>query len=188
MTSHTLHNISLKPSLSHSPFRSLSLLNPQPSLSTTPSTNRIQKQPSRMSVLRLRSLQALRVQRTMPAVRILSRGAASKHDNDPNVLAREKARNLSGTQDSSAPHKEHAPGWNEHLATDAEANVKADQAAPDGPPGKDLQEKTVSHVDKHHHTPDGMSGAEHHHINPGPDPTPSEENVKADRGEASLYL
>lgn len=36
----------------------------------------------------------------------------------------------------------------------------------------------ISDVDKHHHTPDGMSGAEHHHINPGPDPTPSEENVR----------
>lgn len=32
------------------------------------------------------------------------------------MLAREKARNLSGTQDTSAPHKEYAPGWNEHLA------------------------------------------------------------------------
>lgn len=31
-------------------------------------------------------------------------------------IAREKARNLKGEQHSSAPHKEHAPGWNEHLA------------------------------------------------------------------------
>ncbi|OXB39159.1 hypothetical protein LQV05_004235 [Cryptococcus neoformans] len=138
-----------------------------------------------MSVLRLRSLQALRVQRTMPAIRIMSRGAASKHDNDPNVLAREKARNLSGNQDSSAPHKEHAPGWNEHLATDAEANVKADQAAPDGPPGKELQDKTINHVDKHHHTPEGTSGAEYHnHPHPGPSPTTSEENVRADQRDA----
>ncbi|KIR58630.1 hypothetical protein I314_05469 [Cryptococcus bacillisporus CA1873] len=38
-----------------------------------------------MSVIRLRSLQALRAQRITPAVRIMSRGAASKHDNDPNV-------------------------------------------------------------------------------------------------------
>ncbi|WVO21901.1 uncharacterized protein IAS62_003221 [Cryptococcus decagattii] len=138
-----------------------------------------------MSVIRLRSLQALRAQRITPAVRIMSRGAASKHDNDPNVLAREKARNLSGTQDTSAPHKEYAPGWNEHLATDAEANVKADQATPDGPPGKDLQSKTIGHVERHHDTSDET---EHHHPRPGPSPTPSEENVKADRGEASLYL
>jgi hypothetical protein len=31
-------------------------------------------------------------------------------------IAKEKARNLKGEQHSSAPHKEHAPGWNEHLA------------------------------------------------------------------------
>jgi hypothetical protein len=34
----------------------------------------------------------------------------------PQILSKEKARNLSGNQDTSAPHKEHAPGWNEHLA------------------------------------------------------------------------
>ena len=32
------------------------------------------------------------------------------------TIDKEKARNLAGTQDSSSPHKEHAPGWNEHLA------------------------------------------------------------------------
>ena len=32
------------------------------------------------------------------------------------VLAKEKARNLKGKQESSAPLKDHAPGWNENLA------------------------------------------------------------------------
>lgn len=31
-------------------------------------------------------------------------------------IEREKTKNLQGNQGSSAPHKEHAPGWNEHLA------------------------------------------------------------------------
>ena len=75
------------------------------------------------------------------------------------VLEREKAKNLSGTQGDSAPLKETAPGWNENLAvshvlnvrwtdlisqTDSEAHVKADQAAPTGPPSKELQDETVA--------------------------------------------
>jgi len=63
------------------------------------------------------------------------------HDNDPEVyriyydyvpwylfdilqvLDREKARNLSKTHKKSSPH-EHAPGWNETLASASEASVK----------------------------------------------------------------
>jgi hypothetical protein len=32
------------------------------------------------------------------------------------VIEKEKAKNLSGTQGDSAPLKETAPGWNENLA------------------------------------------------------------------------
>ncbi|KAG8959319.1 hypothetical protein FRC03_008164 [Tulasnella sp. 419] len=50
---------------------------------------------------------------------------ASVHANDPEIIQKEKDRNLSGKQhETSSPHKKHAPGWNEHLASDAEANIK----------------------------------------------------------------
>ncbi|WVO12764.1 hypothetical protein L204_100372 [Cryptococcus depauperatus] len=117
---------------------------------------------------RLRSFQPFKAQQVSFRSRIAPRSMATRHGNDPDVLAKEKARNLSGTQDSSSPHKEHAPGWNEHLASDAEANIKADQAGPEGKPSKELQDATVNHVNKHHR----------------PHPTSSEELIKADRGEA----
>jgi hypothetical protein len=47
----------------------------------------------------------------------LASSASSRHDNNPEVLQHEKARNLKGEQDSSAPHKDTAPGWNERLAS-----------------------------------------------------------------------
>ncbi|ODO03360.1 hypothetical protein L198_02206 [Cryptococcus wingfieldii CBS 7118] len=129
-----------------------------------------------MSALRLPSLHALRAHRPLPVSRSVAlRSMASRHGNDPEVLQKEKARNLRGQQESSAPHKEHAPGWNEHLA--------ADQAGPSGKPGKELQDATVGHIDKHHHKEDGKAGHRTHDA-PGPSPTDSEATVKADRGEA----
>ncbi|ODN84687.1 hypothetical protein, variant 2 [Cryptococcus amylolentus CBS 6039] len=131
-----------------------------------------------MSALRLRSLPALRAHRPSPVARSVAlRSMATRHGNDPEVLQKEKARNLRGEQDSSAPHKEHAPGWNEHLASDAEANVKADQAGPSGKPGKELQDATVGHIDKHHHKADGKAGHRTHDA-PGPSPTDSEAHVR----------
>nr|ODN99712.1 hypothetical protein L204_02145 [Cryptococcus depauperatus CBS 7855] len=103
---------------------------------------------------RLRSFQPFKAQQVSFRSRIAPRSMATRHGNDPDVLAKEKARNLSGTQDSSSPHKEHAPGWNEHLA--------ADQAGPEGKPSKELQDATVNHVNKHHRTDDGIAGTEHH--------------------------
>ncbi|CAA7267022.1 unnamed protein product [Cyclocybe aegerita] len=61
------------------------------------------------------------------------------HDNDPEVLEREKHKNLTGKQGKSAPH-DHAPGWNETLATASEADVKADKST--GSPAE-LQASTV---------------------------------------------
>ncbi|WWD15821.1 hypothetical protein CI109_100245 [Kwoniella shandongensis] len=137
-----------------------------------------------MSVLRIQPARLLRSRIVaVPSTRAfsLTRPAAVRTDGD--TLAKEKARNLSGTQDSSAPHKDHAPGWNEHLASDSEAAVKADQAAPEGKPGKDLQDATVAHTHKHHHTDEGHKGAEHHAAKHNPERTDSEDSVKADRGE-----
>ncbi|WWC69582.1 uncharacterized protein I206_103525 [Kwoniella pini CBS 10737] len=104
-----------------------------------------------MSVLRLQAARLFRPA-TAPSARVWSRGyAASVHGNDPNIIEEEKQRNLKGNQDSSAPHKDHAPGWNEHLASHSEAAVKADQAGPPGKPGKDLQDATVDQTHKKHH-------------------------------------
>ncbi|KAJ7867021.1 hypothetical protein B0H14DRAFT_2218986, partial [Mycena olivaceomarginata] len=67
---------------------------------------------------------------------------STMHDNDPETLEREKHRNLKGEQhktSNTTPH-DHAPGWNEPLASASEASVKADQAK--GSPS-DLQKKTV---------------------------------------------
>ncbi|PPQ70302.1 hypothetical protein CVT26_014587 [Gymnopilus dilepis] len=66
---------------------------------------------------------------------------STMHENDPEVLEREKNRVLSrnANDKTGAPH-EHAPGWNESLASASEANVKADKA-PGGP--AEMQSKTV---------------------------------------------
>ncbi|KAJ7861776.1 hypothetical protein B0H13DRAFT_2354997 [Mycena leptocephala] len=66
------------------------------------------------------------------------------------VLKREKQRNLSGSQHkTSAPH-DHAPGWNEYLASESEASVKADR--PDHPPPEQLQAETVDYAHSRHGT------------------------------------
>lgn len=50
--------------------------------------------------------------------------SASMHDNDPEVLEREKHRNLRGEQHQTSTPLKHAPGWNESLATTSEAYTK----------------------------------------------------------------
>ncbi|KAG8713285.1 hypothetical protein FRC11_012694 [Ceratobasidium sp. 423] len=49
----------------------------------------------------------------------------SQLTNDPEVLEREKQKNLRGEQHSTHTN---APGWNELLASDSEANIKAANA------------------------------------------------------------
>ncbi|KAJ7678883.1 hypothetical protein DFH06DRAFT_1165138 [Mycena polygramma] len=81
------------------------------------------------------------------ATRVTARFSSTMHDNDPETLETEKARNLSGTQyKTSTPHK-HAPGWNEHLATASEASVKADKDAGDP---IELQKMTVEYIQSRH--------------------------------------
>ncbi|OCF71974.1 hypothetical protein I204_07237 [Kwoniella mangroviensis CBS 8886] len=127
-----------------------------------------------MSILRLQASRLLRPA-TGPAASagVWSRGyAASVHGNDPKIIEEEKQRNLKGQQDSSSPHKNHAPGWNEHLASNSEAAVKADQAGPTGKPGKDLQDATVSQTHKKHHEKSSSFSKT----------TESEDDVRADAG------
>ena len=45
-------------------------------------------------------------------------------DNDPLVLETEKRRNLQNLQHKTSTPHEHAPGWNEDLATVSEAVIK----------------------------------------------------------------
>jgi hypothetical protein len=65
------------------------------------------------------------------------------HDNDPEVLEREKRRNLSRQPYQTSSPIDHSPGWNEHLASTSEANVKADQ---DTSSLHDLASRTVTHL------------------------------------------
>ncbi|EIN08241.1 hypothetical protein PUNSTDRAFT_134632 [Punctularia strigosozonata HHB-11173 SS5] len=68
-----------------------------------------------------------------PAIRAYTGGPGStEHGNDPQTLAKEKSKNLSGSQmndpnSESEPMPEHAPGWNQKLASSSEAGVKADR-------------------------------------------------------------
>ncbi|KIL67679.1 hypothetical protein M378DRAFT_159514 [Amanita muscaria Koide BX008] len=73
--------------------------------------------------------------------------SSTMHGNDPEVLEREKQRNLSKSQHlTSTPH-EHAPGWNEVLASESEASIKADKSPLSN---ADLQAKTVEYIRSRH--------------------------------------
>ncbi|KZW01279.1 hypothetical protein EXIGLDRAFT_830231 [Exidia glandulosa HHB12029] len=87
--------------------------------------------------------------------RMLSRGlrttasaqlphGSTMHGNDPETLEREKQKNLSG---ESHDDVKHAPGWNQNLASKAEAEVKADQqsASPE-----ELQKETTRKAKEGH--------------------------------------
>ncbi|KAJ7182616.1 hypothetical protein C8R43DRAFT_869045, partial [Mycena crocata] len=78
-----------------------------------------------------------------------TRSHSTRHGNDPEVLEREKERNLSKTQHKTSTPHEHAPGWNEHLASDSEASVKADRS--DHTSSDSLQKDTVDYVHSRHH-------------------------------------
>ncbi|KAI0635571.1 hypothetical protein C8Q77DRAFT_1071588 [Trametes polyzona] len=83
--------------------------------------------------------------------------SSTVHDNDPEVLEQEKRRNLNKEQHkTSTPLPDHAPGWNENLASASEAAVKADRWS--GATPKDLQEKTVKYVNDRHHANDTAGG------------------------------
>ncbi|TFK27498.1 hypothetical protein FA15DRAFT_666347 [Coprinopsis marcescibilis] len=67
--------------------------------------------------------------------------SSTMHDNDPEILEREKHRNLTGKTSSNLfPH---APGWNEKLASASEATVKADKST-DSP--LEMQKRTVDDI------------------------------------------
>ncbi|ORY00197.1 hypothetical protein K493DRAFT_348020 [Basidiobolus meristosporus CBS 931.73] len=65
-------------------------------------------------------------------------------DDDPEILEREKQKNLRG----ETKNNKHHPGWNEKLASHSEASVKADRT-PEIPP-EQLQKESVEHIKKEH--------------------------------------
>jgi len=85
---------------------------------------------------------------------------STMHDNDPELLEREKQRNLSNIQHKTSTPLDYAPGWNESLATASEAHVKADQYT--GTPA-DLQRLTVEYVHARHSPDDRLGSRESHH-------------------------
>ncbi|KAF8501665.1 hypothetical protein F5888DRAFT_1608816, partial [Russula emetica] len=68
---------------------------------------------------------------------------STMHENDPEVLEREKRRNLTRQPYQTSSPLDHSPGWNEHLASTSEAHVKADQ---DRSSPHDLAARTVAHL------------------------------------------
>ncbi|KAG8984921.1 hypothetical protein FRB94_005444 [Tulasnella sp. JGI-2019a] len=83
----------------------------------------------------------------------LQTGGSHMSDDDPNILEREKRRILHEKHDDTRqPHKKHAPGWSEPLASHSEANIKADQADTGSP--LDLQKSTTDYIKKLHHAED----------------------------------
>ncbi|KAJ9120399.1 hypothetical protein QFC24_005356 [Naganishia onofrii] len=69
------------------------------------------------------------------------------HESDPQKLGDEKDKHLAGKDQDRQTHPEDAPGWNETLASESEAVIKA-ETTQDGPPSKELQAKTVEHLTK----------------------------------------
>ncbi|KAI0311133.1 hypothetical protein OF83DRAFT_1069318 [Amylostereum chailletii] len=70
------------------------------------------------------------------------------------VLDREKRRSLNKQPYQTSSPMDHAPGWNETLATSSEAHVKADKAT--SVTTEDLVAQTVKHVNAKHSSDERM--------------------------------
>ncbi|KAG6908678.1 hypothetical protein DXG01_003692 [Tephrocybe rancida] len=71
------------------------------------------------------------------------------------TLEVEKRRNLSNQQHKTSTPHANAPGWNESLASESEATIKADRADPAST--TELQEQTIEYVTSRY-TPDDSRG------------------------------
>ncbi|KZT29845.1 hypothetical protein NEOLEDRAFT_1127725 [Neolentinus lepideus HHB14362 ss-1] len=87
-----------------------------------------------------------------------TRTYSTMHDNDPELLEREKHRNLQGTQHETSTPIHNAPGWNETLGSTSEANIKADRSAHNDP--ETMQKHTVDYVQSRHHPEERLSRRE----------------------------
>lgn len=75
-------------------------------------------------------------------------------DNDPEILEKEKQKHLKG---KTVSHIKEVPGWNEKLASDAEAVVKAEKECADCPIDE-MQRQTVETLQKKQEE-DAMDGS-----------------------------
>ncbi|OJA17105.1 hypothetical protein AZE42_02610 [Rhizopogon vesiculosus] len=82
---------------------------------------------------------------------------STMHDNDPEILEREKRRNLAGNQHKTSTPHDDAPGWNEDLASTSEAHVKADRSSASI---NDLQRKTINYINARHQPEEVMDHRE----------------------------
>ncbi|TFK50143.1 hypothetical protein OE88DRAFT_1661721 [Heliocybe sulcata] len=94
-------------------------------------------------------------QASMKSAYSTTRAYSTMHDNDPELLEKEKHRNLQGKQHETSTPLHDAPGWNEHLASASEATVKADRSSHNDPEA--LQAHTVEYVQSRHHPEDRLS-------------------------------
>jgi len=83
------------------------------------------------------------------------RSMSTMHDNDPETLETEKRRNLSNQQHKTSTPHAHAPGWNEHLASTSEADIKADKSTLSTT--DELQSATLEYV-RARYAPDDRMG------------------------------
>ena len=90
-----------------------------------------------------------------------------KADNDPQKLENEKQKNLQGDPAKGKEQENHhlpgAKGWNEELASDSEASVKADKHAPDTV--EEMQHLSVKHL--HGQVDEEPATAEKDHLKKG---------------------
>jgi len=94
-----------------------------------------------------RTLGAIEIPRALFRAQSTRMYSSTMHENNPEVLEREKQRNLAGKQFGKMPEThDFAPGWNETLASTSEAHVKADKAG--GTP-LEMQRKTVEYMKIH---------------------------------------
>ncbi|CAL5219449.1 g1284 [Coccomyxa viridis] len=102
-------------------------------------------------VLRLNRVPGLQGVNTLHTSSRVQMGFGSHgSDNDPDVLDKEKEKNLSGKTKHIHPGLEE--GWNEKLASDSEAAVKAERHVDGEATIEDLQHRTVKHIREEHHS------------------------------------
>lgn len=77
------------------------------------------------------TLRAARPCAAPAAVRFVGGHGSTMHDNDPELLEREKAKNLAGHEHETGIHN--APGWNDRLASSSEAAIKVPPMRPRTP-------------------------------------------------------
>ncbi|THG99722.1 hypothetical protein EW145_g7207 [Phellinidium pouzarii] len=76
--------------------------------------------------------------------------SSSVHNDDPDIIEREKQRNLQGKQHKkSTTSDNYAPGWNEYIASNSEAAIKADRTELSTPDA--MQKITIEHIRARHH-------------------------------------